>query len=84
MRVQTVSGKRECRVPGCGKVPFLRRLDSYRFRDEQFAVEPKVVLFDRAARYLAPLPEIEFDIDGTRHILRPDPDAASAHPFGAV
>ncbi len=46
-------GKRECFVPRCGDHLFLQQFANYRFRRGQFELdEPKVVLFDRASRFL--------------------------------
>ncbi|HLJ49394.1 MAG TPA: hypothetical protein VKU01_25450 [Bryobacteraceae bacterium] len=52
-------GKRECDVPGCGKQPFLRQIQGYRFDPAWFAIVPKVVLFDRAGNFLVRLPKID-------------------------
>ena len=52
-------GKRECLVPGCGAEPFLRQFQDYRFKPGLFAGEPKVVLFERSANFLVPLPKME-------------------------
>jgi len=53
------AGKRECLVPGCGEQPFLRQFEGYRFKLGLFAGEPKVVLFDRSANFVVPLPRID-------------------------
>lgn len=53
------AGKRECRVPGCGAEPFLQQFEGYRFNPAQFEAEPKVLLFDRAGRFLVRKPRIE-------------------------
>jgi hypothetical protein len=52
-------GKRECLVPGCGESLFLQQFAKYRFQRAQFQAEPKVILFDRRSRFLAPMPRIE-------------------------
>jgi hypothetical protein len=53
------AGKRECRVPGCGAQPFLQQIAGYRFRPAIFTAAPKVILFDRTAGFLVPLPQID-------------------------
>jgi hypothetical protein len=68
--------KRECLVPGCGKQPFLQQFEGYRFKPGLFASEPKVILFDRSASFLVPLPRI----DGKRREVRwkePSPDESA-------
>ncbi|HEY6344781.1 MAG TPA: hypothetical protein VIY49_25065 [Bryobacteraceae bacterium] len=52
-------GKRECHVPGCGAQPFLQQFARYYFNPALFSAAPKVILFDRAAGFLVPLPEID-------------------------
>lgn len=55
-------GKQQCFVPRCGEQLFLQQFANYRFRRGQFAIdEPKVVLFDRASRFLVRPPRIEDD-----------------------
>lgn len=61
-------GKSECRVPGCGAQPFLQQFDDYQFHPAQFEVEPKVILFDRAAAFLVRPPRI--DAKPTRFVRR--------------
>lgn len=51
--------KVECLVPGCGAQPFLQQFARYRFKPGLFAGEPKVILFDRSANFLVPLPNID-------------------------
>jgi hypothetical protein len=46
-------------VPGCGEQLFLRQFEDYRFKPGLFAGEPKVVLFERSANFLVPMPEVE-------------------------
>jgi hypothetical protein len=53
------AGKRECLVPGCGAQPFLRQFGGYRFTPALFMPAFKVILFDRAAGFLVPLPKID-------------------------
>ena len=53
------AGKRECLVPGCGVQPFLQQFAGYRFKPALFTAAPKVILFDRAAGFLVPLPKID-------------------------
>jgi hypothetical protein len=52
-------GKRECHVPGCGAQPFLQQFARYYFNPALFSAAPKVILFDRAAGFLVPLPDID-------------------------
>jgi hypothetical protein len=52
-------GKRECHVPGCGAQPFLQQFARYHFNPALFSATPKVILFDRAAGFLVPLPSID-------------------------
>jgi hypothetical protein len=39
--------------------PFLQQFENYRFKPALFAGEPKVILFDRSANFLVPLPRID-------------------------
>ena len=55
-------GKRECEVPGCGNVPFLRQHEEFEWWTESLASGRAVRLFDRASGTIAkaadlPLPE---------------------------
>lgn len=53
-------GKMDCFVPHCGEELFLQQFRDYRFRRGQFEIdEPKVILFDRAGRFLVRPPKIE-------------------------
>jgi hypothetical protein len=52
-------GKRECHVPGCGSQPFLQQFARYHFNPALFSAGLKVILFDRAAGFLVPLPRID-------------------------
>lgn len=52
-------GKRECRVPGCGKVAFLRQHEDFVWQREALAGDRALRLFDRASgtvRLAADLP----------------------------
>ena len=49
----------ECRVPGCGKRKFLRKLWKEQFNPPRFAAEPKVILLDRASDFLVNMPMME-------------------------
>ncbi len=42
-------GKPDCRVAGCGAVPFLKQIEGFRFRPETVAEDRAVRLFDRAS-----------------------------------
>lgn len=52
-------GKRDCLAPHCGEHLFLQQFPNYRFRRAQFEAERKVVLFDRASRFLVRPPQID-------------------------
>jgi hypothetical protein len=61
--------KPECKVPGCGAVPFLRQHDGFLFDSEALAPDRVICLFGRQSGLLrkaaeAPLPEQEEDEDG--------------------
>ncbi len=53
------SKRRECRVPGCGKKPFLQKVHAFRFDCAKFDTEPKVILMDRERGFHVNMPKIE-------------------------
>jgi hypothetical protein len=69
-------GKSECLVPGCGEQPFLQQFQGYRFKPGLFASEAKVVLFERSANFLVPLPRIEGKLRGITWRERPPDEFA--------
>ena len=45
-------GKQDCRVPGCGMVPFLKQHEGFRWRPDCLAADRSHCLFERANGYL--------------------------------
>ena len=52
-------GKHECLVPRCGDKPFLQQFSQFHFNRAGFEAESKVLLFERASRFLVEMPEID-------------------------